>query len=78
MSKWVRALSRPAGAPGEWHLLDSDKDFFVAQSRCGVRLPAAVEATSDEEKIDRDGRCQTCGEHLSAKQEEARATVDRG
>jgi hypothetical protein len=76
MSKWVRPLSRPLGATGHWHLLDSDKDFVVANSLCGEKLPAALEVTLDEEKAERDGRCPSCAKHLDAKQE-ARAAIHR-
>jgi hypothetical protein len=77
MSKWVRALNRPVGGSDQWHLLDSDKDFVVANSLCGERLPAALEVTSDEEKAEREGRCPSCVQHVDAKQEESRTAVHR-
>jgi len=76
MSKWVRPLNRPADASDQWHLLDSDKDFVVANSLCGEKLPAALEVTMDEEKAERDGRCPSCVQALDAKQE-SRAAVHR-
>jgi len=77
MAKWVRALNRPAGVSEEWHLLDSDKDFVVAHSLCGQRLPIALEATSDDEKVERGGRCASCGEHFGARVGEQSAAVHR-
>ena len=77
MSKWVRPLSRPVAGSDQWHLLDSDKDFVVANSLCGQTLPAALEVTSDEEKAERDGRCTSCVQHLDARQAGSRAGVHR-
>src|SRR5437667_12664536 len=57
MAKWVRLLSRPAGASSQWHVLAIDNEFAVANALCGERLPSAVEVAPDEDRTERDGRC---------------------
>ncbi len=75
MAKWVRLLSRPAGASSQWHFLAIDNEFAVANALCGERLPSAVEVAPDEDRTERDGRCPTCETGLAAKQQEALAGV---
>ena len=70
MTKWIRLLSRPADASGQWHALATDKEFAVANALCGERFAAPVEVTRDEERTVRDARCPACEAALTAKQGE--------
>lgn len=75
MAKWARLLSRPAGAPTQWHALARDKEFAVADALCGETFPGPVEVTSEAEKLTREGRCTDCATRLAAKQTEAFAGI---
>jgi hypothetical protein len=75
MAKWIRMLSRPAGASGQWHVLASDKEFAIADALCGEKFPGAVEVASGEDRTERDGRCSACEARLTAKQQEALTAV---
>lgn len=75
MAKWIRELTRPAGASAQWHVLASDKEFAVANALCGERFPSAVEVAPSDERIARDGRCSTCEARLAAKHKEATSTA---
>jgi hypothetical protein len=70
MAKWIRLLSRPADASGQWHILAADKEFAIANALCGERFPGPVEVAPGEERTSREGRCPECETRLAAKQQE--------
>src|SRR5207245_5188643 len=65
MAKWIR----PLAGGSQWHVPARDRDFVVVNALCGERVVGALEVTSDDEKSERGGQCQSCASVLATKQQ---------